>query len=241
MNYRLILSVASLLMLAACNNTTQQPQEQAEQEPSAQQRNIIKKLLPIPQEFSYLTNLGSVDIIYTQGSAYSIEVEGDSALLEHLQTNFDSNLLTVALATDSNQDINLYGHTNDVRMYISCPELKVVSICGNGGFESTSTWQADELQVGVLGTGELMLGEIDCNTFNLQSTDRGNISISHLHASDAVIYSRSSADINLCVDVKDLTILNDGTQKIWLTGKATNLQVAKPDDPNFRNELTVTP
>ena len=238
MNYRLILPLASLLVLASCGNGSQQTeQQQTERQAKARQRNVVKRLLPIPQEFSYLTNLGSVDITYTQGSAYSIEVEGDSTLLEHLQANFDSNLLTVSISTDSNQDINLYGNTNDVQMRITAPDLKVVSICGNGGFASAGTWQTDELQVGVLGTGEMKLDKVECRTFSLHSTERGGITISHLRADEAVIYSRSSADIDISVEVRDLTVLNDGTQHLRLRGKAEQVNIAKPDDPNLTMEL----
>ena len=236
MKYKLLIPVAMLLMLGACRNASSNQQEKTKEVTAAKKQNVIKKHISIPRDFSYLTNLGSVDIIYTQGN-YSIDVEGDSALLEYLETTFDSNLLTVSIRMDSNTDINFYGNPKSVKMYLSCPDLKCVSICGNGSFVSEATWRAEDLQLGVLGTGDMKLGRIECTTFSIQSSDVGAITVSDLQAEDATIYSCSSAEIEANVNVENLTILNDGTQKMKLTGKATKQLIKNPKDPNLTNKI----
>ena len=239
MKYGLIITFAALLLLGACRRTgtsneanNNQPTEKKE----LRKQNIIRKRLAIPFGFSYITNLGSVDIIYTQGD-YNIEVEGDSATLNYLVTDFDSNVLTVNLELDNNTDINLYGNTNNIKMYVSAPELKCVSICGNGSFDSQATWRVENLQLGVLSSGSMNIGRVECTTFDLQSTDIGNITLTDLQAEDATIYSRSSATINANVNVKNLVIFNEGTQKIKLTGKAQQVRIKYPQDKDLINEL----
>ena len=235
-----MIPVAVAFVLTACSNPSADNKSQAsavQNTPSATSpRNVIRKHISIPRDFSYLTNMGCVDIIYTQGN-YSIDVEGDSALLEYLQTNFDSNLLTVSMLSDSNVDINRYGNTSNIKMYISCPTLQCVSICSNGGFESQATWKVENLQLGVLGTGAMKLGHIECTTFDLQSTDRGPISIEEVKAEDATIYSRSTADIEVRVDVNNLTVINDGKQNLHLTGKARNQYIKNPKNEGLKNEI----
>lgn len=240
MKYGTTIAFATLLVLASCRHaTTNQPEEKTAEKPAKTaeaKRNIIKKHISIPSDFSYITNLGSVDIVYTQGN-YSVDVEGDSVMLEYLETNFDCNLLTVSIKSDSNTDINFYGNVSHVKMYVSCPDLKCVSICGNGSFESEATWSTDDLQLGVMGSGFMKIGKVECTTFSLQSTNVGNTSISELHAEDATIYANSSASIDVDMDVKNLTLVNEGTQPIKLTGMATNVFIKNPKDPHLTNEL----
>ena len=240
MKYGIITTLSTLLLLGACRQATPGNDVKTEAQSSAKtdlrKLNIIKKRISIPFDFSYITNLGSVDIIYTQGN-YGIEVEGDSVTLNYLTAEFDSNILTVNLQTDNNTDINKYGSTNNIKMYVSAPELKCVSVCGNGSFESQATWRAENIQVGVLSTGSMKIGRVECTTFDLQSTDIGNITLTDLQAEDATLYSRSSATINANVNVKNLVIINDGKQTMKLTGKAQNVRIKDPNDMNLINEL----
>lgn len=240
MKYGIIITFATLLVLGACRRTTTSNEVKTDkkgpEKTEQRKQNIIKKRISIPFDFSYITNLGSVDIIYTQGN-YGIEVEGDSTTLNYLTTEFDSNILTVNLQTDNNTDINLYGSTNNIKMYVSAPELKCVSVCGNGSFESQATWRAENIQLGVLSTGGMKIGRVECTTFDLQSTGIGNIDITDLQAEDASLYSRSTATINVNMDVKNLIVINDGKQTLKLTGKAQNVRIKNPNDINLFNEL----
>ena len=245
MKYGYIITISAILLLGSCDNIPKQVEnmvsehkkENAEKkEPTERKRNIIKQHINIPRDFSYITNLGSIDIIYTQGN-FSVEVEGDSATLNFLKTDFDSNLLTVSIQNDGNKDYNFYGNTSNVKMYVSCPDLKCVSVCGNGSFKSQATWRTEDLQLGVLGSGSMNIENVECTTFSLQSSDIGNISIADLHAEDATIYSRSSAHIDLNVDVNNLMVLNYGTQTLTLSGKAKNTIIKNPRDKNLINNL----
>lgn len=240
MKGKIIAFTMAAAVWGACNHTPTpkagQTAPMAQDQKVPVQRNIIKKHISIPHDFSYITNLGSIDIYYTQGN-FSIDVEGDSTMLNYLTTNFDSNLLTVNIKTDNNPELNPYGNTSNVKMYISCPDLKCVSICGNGCFESQATWRTEDLQIGVLGTGKLKTGRIECTTFSLQSSKIGSINISDLIAEDANIYSTSAANIEVNMHVNNLTVINEGKQHLHLTGEAANTIIKNPNDPNLTNEL----
>lgn len=239
MKYGLIFTLSTVLLLGACRHASPQQEGKDASQPNEKvqkKKNIIRKSINIPQDFNYLTNLGSIDVIFTQGN-YSVEVEGDSATLNYLNTDFDSNLLTVSIQNEGNQDYNFYGNTSNVLMYVSCPDLQCVSVCGNGGFTSQATWRTENLQLGALGTGSMNIGKVECTTFSLQSTHVGEVNVTDLHAEDAAIYSRSSAHINIHMDVNNLTILNDGNQAMKLTGKASKTLIKNPNDPNLVNEL----
>ena len=246
MRYGLIITVSALLLLGGCRNASQKQEgnaatqqgqtEQPATEKTETKQNIIRKHINIPQDFDYITNLGCIDVIYTQGN-YSIEVEGDSTTLNYLDVSFDNNLLTISLQTDKNTVMNRYGNTNNVKMRVSCPDLKCVSICGNGGFESQATWRTEDLQVGAMGTGTLKLASIECTTFSLQSTQPSTIKLNYLKAEDATLFSSSSAHIEMNVDVNNLIVLNEGTQTIKLTGKSGQTLIKNPKDKNLTNLL----
>ena len=244
MRYRTIAALTVLLLCASCQHITKKELEQTKGAETGQlvknPKNIIRKHISIPSEFNYLTNLGCVDIIYTQGN-YDIEVEGDSALMNYLETNFDSNLLTVSIKSDGNSDLNLYGNTSNVKMYISSPNLRCVSVCGNGNFESRGTWRSEDIQLGMIGTGSMKLTNVECNTFSLQSTDGESFSIANLKADDAAIFSTSTAHIEAALNVNNLTILNEGKQIMKLTGTASKVLVKNSKDPNLTMEVTTPP
>lgn len=238
---RKIIGIGAILsILTACNNPVQRPNEQSGDDDTSQEKvkneKIVRRQLGTLKDFTHLTNLGSVNIIYTQGD-YNMEVEGDSVLLQYLTTSFDSNLLTVSMRTDGNRDINLYGNASNVTMYLSCPNLKCVSICGNGGFESIGKWSGDDIEVGILSTGTMRLDSIECNTFSMQSTSVSNISITNLKVNEATVMTRANATIDMDVDAEELTVLNDGKPTMTLTGRAVNLLIKNPQDENFMNRI----
>ena len=236
--HKLFTILAILCVLTACNSATPKQERESEADNTLQangrKANVVRRQLSTLKEFTHLTNLGSVNIIYTQGD-YSMEVEGDSTMLQYLVTSFDSNLLTVSMRSDGNKNINLYGNTSNVTMYLSCPNMKCVSICGNGGFESIGKWSGDDIEVGILSTGTMRLDTIECNTFSMQSTSVSLVSIANLKAQEATIMTRTNATVDMNVDVEDLTILNDGKPKMTLAGKATNLLIKNPKDEEFVN------
>lgn len=240
MKNQYLLPLLTLFILTACHNAPEKNQHQKAQQEEKQQDkkkvNIIRKPLSIPYEFSYITNLGSVDIFYSQGD-YNIDVEGDSSMLQHLDADFDSGLLSVSIKTDRNNGVNLFGSTSNVRMYVSSPVLHCISVCGSGSFENTSTWKGENLRIGALGTGALKLGRVECETAIIESNNIGGITIDDLQAHEATIYSRSSANINVNLNVDELTVLNEGKQSITLTGSAKKTLIKNPDDEKLTNNL----
>lgn len=240
----MVLMVLATLLVGttACNGNKEQNSQQKgqpEQQESTKQ-NIIRKRLSIPSEFGYITNLGSVDIIYTQGD-FSVEAEGDSTTLSYLKTEFDSNLLTVSVSSDNNADFNRYGNTSNIKLYVSCPDLVCVSICGNGGFESVGTWSTDKLQFGCMGSGALKLDQVECTDCDIQASDRGEIRMEKLQARNVSLFSYGTSDIDINFNTDTLVVLNEGKQHIRLRGQAQKVVIKKPNDPNLTNELNVMP
>lgn len=241
MKSRIITSILAIALLSSCQSNSNASKDEAsvsatqEEAANKTQRKIVRKPVNIPSEFSYITNIGSVDIIFSHGD-YNMEVEGDSALIEYIKTNFDSNLLTISLKSDANTDYNMYGNANNTKLYITAPQLQCVSICNTGNFECTDTWQCDDIQIGILGTGGVKLNNVECKTFLIDATGKGNVSIDHLKADVATLNSRSSGTFNIDCDVNDFTIINDGEQTINLTGKVRQKSVSNKEDKKLNDQ-----
>lgn len=242
MNHSLQYSLAALLLLASCRHTPSDATATSGSEPTeeTQEVRVVRQHVNIPHDFSYITNLSSVDIVFTQGD-FAVDAEGDSALLRFLDVNFDSNLMTVNIVTENNMDLNAYGNQSRVKLYVSCPELKCVSLCGNGGFECPGSLKSEHLQLGLLGSGNMTLNRVECESLNLQTTAPNSISIAALVAEKADLYSSNAATMDITMEVGELTLMNDASKSITLKGKANEVLVTKPNDPNLKNEVQMPP
>lgn len=234
----------TLSLLTACRSdkntndsaTADEPQKEEVEQSAEDSRKIVRKALSVPSDFTYIMNIGDVDIIYTQGEC-SMEVVGDSNLIKFLNTDFDSNLLTISLKTDANQKINRFSRAQNVQVYLSSPTLECVSVCGAGNFTYTGDWKSDKIQIGVFGKGNATLGNLECNSFVLQSTEDGDVAIAHLKATDATFTISGRGVYNVDVDVENLYVLNDVTKSITFTGKATTKYVSHPKEKNLHDNV----
>lgn len=233
---------ALVTLLASCNGGKADQQnnfvsDAKETTKPANERKTIRKQIPIISNFTNIINIGSIDIIYTVGEN-SLEAEGDSALLNHVQADFDSNLLTVGIAGDDYAEINRFGKTNNVKLYVSCPSLQCISVCGNGGFTQKGQWtSAEEIQVGVLGTGSIVLDKVESPSFRLEATAQGPVSIAQLKTDKAIINSRVATSITANLDTKELYVYNASSPQLTLTGHADNTFFEAAKDKNLKNML----
>ena len=230
------LAVISLIcsMLVACsssgNKTAGDSSQQATNTEKKNVPNIKRKRIAVVRDFEHITNIGTVDIVFTHGD-YGIEVEGDSALLDMVRTEFDSNLLTVSIGADANPDYGKYNTASSTKLYISAPLLKCLTICNAGGFTCIDDWKCDDIQIGMFGSGIVKLGNVECKKFLVDSSGNGSVSVGHLKADVATLASRMEGSFTFDCDVEDFVITNGGKQKIKLTGKIAHKEIYKADDP----------
>lgn len=130
--------------------------------------------------FYQITNIGSLDIVFTQGP-YNIEVEGPENLIDDLSVAIDQYVLTVNMKDEEKIDLTQYKTTNrKLTLYVSCPVIKTIAMCGTGGLHTVGTIQSDNLQLGILGTGSIEADTISAENLSLDVTGDGNANISHV-------------------------------------------------------------
>lgn len=190
----------------------------------AKKQNKITKYIPIATDFTHLICVSGANITYTQGD-YNIEAIGDSAVLQYLCADFDSNILTLSIGSERNQDINIYEGKLDVTINISAPNLQCVTLCSSGDFTSHGLWKANKIEFGIIGKGSFHCDSIESTTFDLQSTGDGNANFTNINSKSIHIANMSGSNINADVNTELLMCENKGYSTITFTGKASRKEL----------------
>ncbi|MCM1311950.1 MAG: DUF2807 domain-containing protein [Bacteroides sp.] len=158
--------------------------------------------LKVAGDFYQITNIGSVDIVYTEGD-YKIDVECDSSLLPYVSTVFDSGTLTVYMRREEKGDVNWLSDKSDVTLYVSCPKIKYIAVCGSGSFKSVGTIHSTDMQIGSLGLGDIELDSVECETFDYELRTESNAAFKHITCNSAKFSSYGGGMIQAEVDAAD--------------------------------------
>ncbi len=239
--------LAILFTGSSCNNTTGNKKVSPEISKPPIKENIQTRPLPCNDEFIQITNIGSVNIVYTQGD-YKIEATGDSALIEMVTLTFDSGVLTVGMNGEQLSEIPT-PTLNSVTLNISSPELKYLSICSNGGFRSTGTIETPNFIAGNLGSGEMILDSIICEQFKYENNHGGSTTINYVDCNNAIysafgtsnnnitlnaservdILSRANSTVDAYVKAEDIIITSNNESKGTYTLQGKSLKVITTD------------
>lgn len=159
---------------------------------------IIRKALPIPGDFSQITLIGSLNIVYTQGSVCTIDVEGPSNMVNHVKLSVDSGTLLAAINTEDNPDIQIIEKDNsNLVLYITSPTLNIVSPCGSGSFKAVGIVKSDNFIAGTLGDGGIEFDTLYCNSFRYEGKNASSSSFKYVEVKEHVeILGESSSYVN---------------------------------------------
>lgn len=215
--------ISGIMALCSCGNQNNATNQKTENTPH-REPNIITKHIPIGAEFTHLTSVSGANIVYTQGD-YALDITGDSAIIQHLEADFDANILTLSLANERNSDLNAYEGKQNVTINVSAPNLQCVSICSSGDFISKGMWKGEKLEFGIIGSGNFYCDSIDCNIFDMQSTGRGQGEFAHIKAERIHFASTSETGIKADIDTDLLLAENQSIHDFVFTGKINKKEI----------------
>lgn len=241
MNIRNITAALVLsAIIVSCNgnnvNQNNGTAEGAEQKKEVK-KNIAKRDIPVITGFTHLTNIGGIDIEFEQGD-YKIVAEGDSTLIQHISTSFDSNLLTVTMPYDSNEDINIYSASGGpVKLYITAPDLQCVSLCGNGSFHQHGVWKQEDISLGHLSSSTFAIDSIECTSFKLENSGSGTLSFNNISGRNVIFFTRGSkGSMTAHVDADTLSISNIGQETLTYSGTYRKKYIDKPTSDKLNDK-----
>lgn len=113
------------------------------------------------KDFSGISFAVSGELYLTQGSGFSVILEGDKDLLEQIETSVKNGTLQIR-KKDWRKSMN-----KRVKVWVTMPEVDNISVSGSGKVSASSEIESDELDLSVSGSGTIKLdklaaGEIGC-------------------------------------------------------------------------------
>jgi hypothetical protein len=102
-----------------------------------------------------------------QGNITKLEVESQENLLSHIKTRVSGNNLII-------HNDRCFESGQDVKFYITVPDLKKVTVNGSGKVVNTGRLEADNLDLTVSGSGDIYL-EVDASDIKSRVSGSGSI------------------------------------------------------------------
>jgi hypothetical protein len=120
-------------------------------------------------DFNAVSAGGEFDIFLSQGPAQDIRLEGQENILAELSTRVHNNKLEIKF------DRKRVRLRHPVRIYLTTPDLREVSVSGANTVKGLTPWQVDELVLETSGSGNVDLQVTDAA--NLESKTSGSSDI----------------------------------------------------------------
>lgn len=159
------IAILALLCATSCVNengsqTTQVPQ--------------VGKVVPM-QRFADINIVGSMQVFYTQGENHSVRVEAEPKAFERLLIYVKGNELFVT--SKESQQLNMESMEN-VKVYVTSPNLIEVSVTGSGIFTATKKVQLANLDVELTGSGVVAFDDaLSCKNLDVELTGSGSVKL----------------------------------------------------------------
>lgn len=175
-----ILTACVMLTIIGCTNQPNKPTEKSAPGPKEEKVEIVRQAIPFSGDFSQITNMGSINIVYTPGPC-KIEVEGSKHLVGMTNVTVDSGVLMLSMSNERNQDVQVYQGKRNITAYISCPELRIIAVCGSGDFRAEGKIHTDDMHIGSLSSGTITIDSIECSNLKFEVNATGESTVSYLN------------------------------------------------------------
>ncbi len=163
------------------------------------------------EDFDEITVAGDYDVYITQGNEYEIIIQADENLLSLIVTDVRGDELKI-----KNLENRCLDATGSVKVFITLPEVKQLKLTGSGLIICDSL-DADELEVELIGSGDIELGYGDNYIFV-----KDEIKIKNTGSGDIFV--------DLETDNLEVELIGSGDIKIEGNAEESNLYIAGSGD-----------
>ena len=174
------------------------------------------------KQFVDVNVIGSMQVFYTQESKHTVRVDAQKEAFDKLVIYVQNNELYI---TSKNKDF-LQDSTvsmSDVKVYVTSPSLREVSLTGEGGFTASTNVTASHLDIDLTGSGEIVFEKpIDSKTVDVNLTGSGVVNIADLKSPKLWTQITGSGDVNYAkLKVENAESVITGSGKITMKGVIT--------------------
>jgi hypothetical protein len=121
--------------------------------------------------FNEIKSSGDYEVEVIPGDDYLVEVTAESNLLPFIVTDVDGNVLKIR-----NRGTHNLHNTRPMKVYVTAPRLKGVSLSGSG-FMETGSFPANNFEIVLSGSGKIET-EIYSDGLDVQISGSGEVSVS---------------------------------------------------------------
>jgi hypothetical protein len=225
MNKKCITIVVSLITLFSCNNAseTTTSSKSLTLHEAYQKDTCIN--IPCFEEFIQVTSIGNVDIEYKQGE-YSIVAVGNPEVISLLDASFDSGILTVGMKNETRVELSTIKNKQNIKLLVSSPELKYMSICGNGNFHSKGTLKTKLFHTGNLGSGKIVIDTLICDILKIENSNIGEAHFNYADCSSAFISAFGTTETMLHLNAKEeISIYTGENCHMEINAKSPHIEI----------------
>ena len=198
-------------------------------------------------EFDVLDVDGACKVMYTQGAADTVRVEGEPRDVAQFEWSQEGNKLTMDMKNKI-AVINLYNPSSQVTVYISSTTLTDVELCGASDLymdepvkfdklrlksDGASTigltdFTAESLRITASGASNMKIKKANVGTFDLNMSGAGDINANVIGAEnvDARLAGAAAMDMNL-TECGDVNVEVSGAGSVTLSGDARSISKSK--------------
>lgn len=173
--------------------------------------------------FSSVCLLGSINVVYTQGSQYSVKVVGKKDAVACVKTQVKSGKLSV-FVEDDGLKFPFFGKGVDLNglvVYVQSPDIKEFSVTGSGDIDARDLLKVDELKTSVSGSGEIKLQKVVAAKVKMSVTGSGSILANDVRANGTEVSVTGSGDVRCkYIASYDVFVSVTGSGDVELAGKA---------------------
>lgn len=159
--------------------------------------SILKERRQV-SSFERITLMGSPTVIYSQSDSTSVYVDAPADILSCLETTVEDNCLTIRFRDELKNIVNFSMiDVDDVKVYVTSPDLTDVLLTGSGDFVCRSHFDTDNLRLELKGAGDMDFADVICDNLDITLVGSGDLEVRH-----AVVQVSSSVELVGSGDVK---------------------------------------
>lgn len=138
---------------------------------------------------------GSPTVYYSQSDTFSVKVVGAERLVDNTITEVNGQTLLVRNKGKVGIVNFTLGNDNDLKVYVTSPDLTSIRLSGSGDFISEYRIDTDEMKVELRGSGDIAINDLICDDCQTELVGSGDIRIDRLEARSHGISLVGSGDI----------------------------------------------
>lgn len=195
--------------------------------PTAKAVNV-EKTIPVTGSFDKISSIGSMEVIYAQGSKHTVKIIGTAEDVEKVKVKVKNGKLSFEPETSTRKlggvTITTTSFKDDVKIKVTSPKLCSVNIIGSGDFTANGTVKTDKLNLDIAGSGDIDIKKVAADKLTANVAGSGEIDLENISACDDVNLTVAGsgeieANLNNCKNVRCNVA---GSGEIKVKGKVTN-------------------